>query len=165
MEWPPPLIIRHLSWLNSMLNYKYILLCWIPDYIGMKGNEKTDLASNSSLDLVPDKFEITYNELKQIINRFLPTKWQQSWNNNIHAKHFGTTDIRKVRKEQVAIYWLRIGHTRHTHSFFRQHEQQQLQCLTSPVGWGCRIHRLLLCREVRLFFNKCPGYDTKRSDG
>ena len=27
-----------------------------------------------------------------------------------------------------------------------------------PVGWGCRIHRLLLC-------NVCPEYDTKQSDG
>ena len=35
-----------------------------------------------------------------------------------------------------------------------------------PVGWGCRIHWLLLCREVR---PPSPmsvlGYDTKQSDG
>ena len=34
-----------------------------------------------------------------------------------------------------------------------------------PDGWGCRIHRLLLCRGVRPPPNKCPGYDTKQSDG
>ena len=33
-----------------------------------------------------------------------------------------------------------------------------------PVGWGCRIHRLLLCRGVRPP-NECPGYDNKQSDG
>ena len=33
------------------------------------------------------------------------------------------------------------------------------------VGWGCRIHRLHLCREVKSPLNKCPGYDTKQSDG
>ena len=42
-------------------------------------------------------------------------------------------------------------------------------CLPScycPVGWGCRIHRLLLCRGVRPPPpNECPGYDTKQSDG
>ena len=33
-------------------------------------------------------------------------------------------------------------------------------------GWGCRIYRLQLCRGVRpLPANKCPGYDTKQSDG
>ena len=34
-----------------------------------------------------------------------------------------------------------------------------------PVGWNCRIHRLHLCRGVRLHPNECPGYDTKQSHG
>ena len=34
-----------------------------------------------------------------------------------------------------------------------------------PVSWGCRIHRLLLCRGVRPPANECPGCDTKQSDG
>ena len=33
-----------------------------------------------------------------------------------------------------------------------------------PVGWGCRIHWLHLCRGVRPP-HECPGYDTKQSDG
>ena len=35
-----------------------------------------------------------------------------------------------------------------------------------PVGWGCRIHQLLLCRGVRPPpTNEYPGYDTKSCDG
>ena len=35
-----------------------------------------------------------------------------------------------------------------------------------PVGWGCRIHRLHLCRGVRPSPpNEYPGYDTKQSNG
>ena len=34
-----------------------------------------------------------------------------------------------------------------------------------PVGWGCRIHWLHLCRGVRPHLNERPGYDTKQSDG
>ena len=34
-----------------------------------------------------------------------------------------------------------------------------------PVSWGCRIHRLLLCRWIRPPANECPGHDTKQSDG
>ena len=36
-----------------------------------------------------------------------------------------------------------------------------------PVGLGCRIHWLLLCRGVRPrpSHNECLGYDTKQSDG
>ena len=36
---------------------------------------------------------------------------------------------------------------------------------TCPVGWGCRIHWLHLCRGVKPPPNECPGYDTKQSDG
>ena len=32
-----------------------------------------------------------------------------------------------------------------------------------PVGWGCGIHRLFLCRGVR-HHNECPVYDSKLSD-
>ena len=28
-----------------------------------------------------------------------------------------------------------------------------------PVGWGCRIHRMLLCRRVRPHPNECSGYN------
>ena len=30
-----------------------------------------------------------------------------------------------------------------------------------PVGWGCRIHRLLLSRGLRPPPNECPWYDIK----
>ena len=33
-----------------------------------------------------------------------------------------------------------------------------------PVGWGCRILRLHLCREVRLP-KECPVFDSKQSYG
>ena len=34
-----------------------------------------------------------------------------------------------------------------------------------PVSWSCRIHRLLLCRGVKHSPQKCPGYDSKQSEG
>ena len=34
-----------------------------------------------------------------------------------------------------------------------------------PVGWGCWIHRLHLCRGLRHSSNECPRYDAKQSDG
>ena len=38
--------------------------------------------------------------------------------------------------------------------------------MTCPVGWGCRIHRLLLYRGIRPHLaNDCFGYDIKQSDG
>ena len=40
-------------------------------------------------------------------------------------------------------------------------QPQRIDC---PVGWGCRIHRLHLCRGVTPH-NECPGYDIKQYDG
>ena len=34
-----------------------------------------------------------------------------------------------------------------------------------PVGWSCRLHRLLLWKRVRVPPHECPVYDTKQSDG
>ena len=35
-----------------------------------------------------------------------------------------------------------------------------------PIGWGCGIHRLYLCRGITSHYhNECPWYDTKQSDG
>ena len=46
-------------------------------------------------------------------------------------------------------------------SILTGHSVQMKNC---PASWGCRIHRLHLCRGVRSP-NECPGYDTKWSDG
>jgi len=80
-----PLIIKLLNRLDSMSNSKEIIICWIPSHIGVRGNERADSAAKSALDLIPDKFQIPYTDLKPKINRFLHTKWQQHWNNT----HFG----------------------------------------------------------------------------
>ena len=40
-----------------------------------------------------------------------------------------------------------------------------LLSLSFTINWGCRIHRLLLCRGLRPHPNECPGYDTNQSDG
>ena len=38
--------------------------------------------------------------------------------------------------------------------------------MASSVGWGCRIYQLHLCRGIKHPHpNKCPGHDTKQSDG
>ena len=38
-----------------------------------------------------------------------------------------------------------------------------LTSLRGPVGWGCRIHHLHLCKGARLP-QRVPWYDTKQSD-
>ena len=51
------------------------------------------------------------------------------------------------------------------HIYRKQMKKCFFSKMSFPVGWGCRIHRLLLCRGIRPPPNECPGYDTKQSDG
>ena len=46
-----------------------------------------------------------------------------------------------------------------------QYATFQIQLFSCPFGWVCRIHQLLLCRNVRPAHKECPEYDTKQSDG
>ena len=70
-----PLIIKLLSRLDSMSNRKEIIKCWIPSHIGVRGNERADLATKSALDLTSDKSRIPYTDLKPTISKFIHTKW------------------------------------------------------------------------------------------
>ena len=149
-----PLTFKLLSRLDSMSNCKEIKICWIPSHIGVRGNEKIDLAAKSALDLTPDKFRIPYADLKPKINKFLHTKWQQYWNDNIHNKLFQIQPtlgewrraLRKSRREQIIISQLCIGHIKLTHSFILKQEQQP-HCLSCQIH--CTVKHILI--EYRAF--------------
>ena len=47
--------------------------------------------------------------------------------------------------------------------YYSQIFSHQIQCFCQ-LGWRCRIHQLHLCSGVGHPHNKCPGYDTKKSD-
>ena len=139
-----------MSRLDSMSNRKEIIICWTPSHIGVRGNER---AAKSALDLTSDKSRIPYTDLKPTINKFLHTKWQQQWSNNIHNKLFKIQPTlgewrpasRKSKREQVVISRLRIGHTRLTH-FFILKQEPQAQCLTCQTT--CTVkHILIECRS------------------
>ena len=95
------------------------------------------------------------------INKFLHTKWQQRWSNNIHNKLFQIQPTlgewrpasRKSRREQVVISRLQIGHTGLTHSFILKQEPQP-QCLTCQTT--CTVkHILIECRAFAVFRKRC----------
>ena len=132
-----------------MSNINYILIDKLTQF---QGNERDDSAAISALDLIPDKFQISYTYLKPKINRFLNTTWQQHWNNNIYNKLFSIKPtlggwrqtLRKSRKEQVIVFRLRIGHTRLTHSYTLKQEQQP-QCGTCQTPLTVK-HLFMECR-------------------
>ena len=50
------------------------------------------------------------------------------------------------------------------YQLFNSEYFETYQILSCPVGWSCRMCWLHLCKGVR-HLPKCPGYDTKQSDG
>ena len=136
------LIIQSLCRPDSISN-KEILFCWIPTHTGTKRNDRPDATAKSALDLTPDKYNIT--DLKPKINNFHHKKWQQNKVFQIKSilgewrPAFG-----KLRREQVAITRLRIGHSRLTYSFLLRQEQQP-QCSTPQMPYTIK-HVHLECK-------------------
>ena len=135
-----------------MSSHKKIILCWIPSHIGVTGNERADSAAKSTLDLSPKVISIPYTDLKPIISKFLHKKWQQQWDMNIQNELFQIQStlgewrpaFRALRREQVVISRLRIGHTRLTYAFILKQEPHP-QCLTCQTI--CTVkHILIECR-------------------
>ena len=120
-----PLLLDVLLKHNDLADLNYIVFCWLPSHVGIKGNEKADIAAKSALTLNISDFKIPFTDFKPCINTFLHNKWQMSWNaavlNKLHSIKpslgEGQPSYRKDRQEEVTLVRLRIGHTFITHSF------------------------------------------------
>ena len=63
-------------------------------------------------------------------------EWQTSWNNSIGNKLLDIKPtigeyqsvVRNIRKEEVVLARFRLGHTRVTHSYLLQGEEQATMC-------------------------------------
>ena len=124
--------------IHEISKSKEIILCWLPSHIGISGNESADRKAKESLSQIPSDFKIPFNNFKPFISKYILSKWQTSWNGAVFNKlHAIEPNISKKsyiprlsRKEDVVLTRLRIGHTRLTHSYLLQREEQ-------PVCIGC----------------------------
>ena len=129
-----PLIQKLLEKCHELLAYKEIVLCWIPSHIGIQANETVDKQAKTSLSLEPTFFKIPFSYFKPSINKYILEEWQTSWNNSIGNKLLDikpTIDeyksvVRNIRKEEVVLARLPLGHTRVTHSYLLLGEEQPL---------------------------------------
>ena len=93
-----------------------------------------DQQAKTSLSLEPTSFKIPFSNVKPPINKYIWDKWQTSWNNSIGNKLLDIKQtigeyqsvVRNIRKE-VNLALLRLGHTRVTHAYLLQGEEQP-QC-------------------------------------
>ena len=120
-----PLLLDVLLKHNDLADLNHIVFCWLPIHVGIRGNEKADIAAKSALTLNVSDIKIPVTDFKHCINTFLNNKWQMSWNaavlNELHSIKPSLGEwqpsYRIDRKEEVTLARLRIGHTFFTHSF------------------------------------------------
>ena len=124
-----PLIVKIFNTLNSLIQSKKVIFCWIPSHIGIQG--KADSLAKAAINMTPDKnIKTPYTDLKAKFQQIVTKKWQKLWDENPHNKLFQIRPILKERKldpnnsrrEETTLTQLRIGHTRLTHSFILKGE-------------------------------------------
>ena len=85
-----------------------------------------DKQAKTSLSLEPTSLKIPFSNFKPSINKYILEEWQTSWSNSIGNKLLDIKPtigeyqsvVRNIRREEVVLARLRLGHTRVTHSYF-----------------------------------------------
>ncbi|GFW87109.1 RNA-directed DNA polymerase from mobile element jockey [Trichonephila clavipes] len=101
-----------------------IIFSWVPGHVGIHGNEQTDTAARSMSDHM--QRPVCYQDLKTstqnyIHRNYIHRVWQETWDqhilNKLHNIHPSTSHWAAVpvRRHDVRLTRLRIGHTRFTH--------------------------------------------------
>jgi hypothetical protein len=140
--------------------------CWLPSHVGIPGIEEADRAAKSSLNLNEAKFKLPYTDFKPLINTFINSKWQISWNtvvnNKLHAIKpvLGDSRLsyRSVRKEEVVLARCRIGHTHVTHSYLLKQEEQP-ECVFCVEPFTVK-HFFISCIDLALVRQKYFNVDS-----
>ena len=151
-----PLLLDVLLKHNELTELNRIVFCWLPSHVGIKGNEKADIAAKSALTLNISDLKIPFTDFKPSINTFVHSKWQMSWNAAVFNKlHFIKPSLsewqpnyRIDRKEEVTLARLRIGHTFITHSCLLKGEDWPL-CIPCQEPFSVK-HFLLDCTDFRI---------------
>ena len=59
---------------------KDTILCRVPSHVGIRGNEKTDSADKSALELSLAKVGVPYTDVKRKLNYYILSTWQDDCN-------------------------------------------------------------------------------------
>ncbi len=146
------------------LSGKEMIFCWLPSHTGITGNDRADNAAKAALEVTqyPTSTFVTLI-LNPTINTFIHYSMQSRWDvlvdNKLHAikPTLGewTPGFRNVRRDEVVLSRLRIGHTRLTHSYLLKREPRP-RCIPCDSDLTVK-HILLDCIDLtdtrRKYFN------------
>ena len=141
-----PLISLIQQWLYKIHSkHKFVTFCWIPSHVGIVGNDEADLLARECAgdsDRLSPYAKIPHTDFSSTIKSAVVGKWQSVWDDCVGNKlHFIKPDVSKwdsscdaVRKYEVLLTRLRIGHTRFTHGPLLRGEPYP-ECDDCDVPW------------------------------
>ncbi|GFT91496.1 putative RNA-directed DNA polymerase from transposon BS [Trichonephila clavipes] len=96
-----------------------IIFSWVPGHVGIIGNEQADTAARSMSEHM--QRPVCYQDLKTSAQNYIHRVWQETWDqqvlNKLYSIHPSISHwaALPVRRHDVRLTRLRIGHTRFTH--------------------------------------------------
>ncbi|GFY32020.1 probable RNA-directed DNA polymerase from transposon X-element [Trichonephila clavipes] len=131
-----------------------IVFCWLPSHVGIIGNEQADSAAKSATTHLP--LAVPLSDMKRVIMHHIFKIWQESWckqlDNKLHSVKpvVGAWPVMPMRRTDVKLTRLRIGHTRFTHRHLLFGERAP-ECPSCKVSYT--VHHILI---------DCPVFNTHR---
>ena len=137
-----PLIIDSCDMLHSLKDDNFdCFILWVPAHCGISGNEVADAQAKQAATTpgLEEDYEVTLQEYVPFLRTACHVKFNQLWAD--YDRQTCLKDIkpeagqwasstRVVRREEIVLCRLRLGHTRLTHSFILDHEARPecVQC-------------------------------------
>ncbi|GFT90471.1 RNase H domain-containing protein [Trichonephila clavipes] len=122
-----------------------IVFCWLPSHVGIIGNEQADSAAKSATTHLP--LAVPLSDMKRVIMHHIFKIWQESWSqqldNKLHSVKpvIGAWPVMPMRRTDVKLTRLRIGHTRFTHRHLLFGERAP-ECPSCNVSYT--VHHILI---------------------
>jgi hypothetical protein len=170
-NWLNPMVLKVKEELNSLQTNldKHVIFVWIPSHVGIKGNEKADVAAKAALDLPVSDMKIPHSDFKCLINPHIKKKWQTEWDAKIENKLHPIQPTlgvwahayRQSRHEELILARLRIGHSYVTNAYLLKNEDQP-ECVPCQSPLIIK-HILIECTDfdlVRDTFYTVPDMKT-----
>ena len=130
-----PLVVEVIDEIQNLISYhrKSIRFCWVPSHVGIHGNVKADSAANEGRAKDENSgLRIPSSDLIPLVRNFIRDKWQQRWDSKHASTRIKLKEIMPIispfhtlgflRREEVVIHRIRIGHTRLTHGFLMENK-------------------------------------------
>ena len=138
---------------------KSVIFCWLPSHIGIRGNERADSSAKAALGKEISVVKLPYKVVRQYIGKYVNGLWQMDWDREVNNKlqsikpKLGdlASAYRSVRRDEVLLCRLCIGHIRLTHYFlFNEEDPPPLECDTCQCIITVK-HILLDCTKYTAF--------------